>query len=46
MINYSYHGLDSSNAPAINVYPIINVPGGLSNSQPIVINVNVILNKQ
>lgn len=44
-VNYSYHGIDVSQAPTVNVYPIINVPGGVSPNQPIVVNVNIVLNK-
>ena len=43
-VNYSYHGIDPNNAPLINVYPIINVPGSIAN-QPIVVNINIVLNK-
>ena len=45
MVNYSYHGIKGSNAPIVNVYPIVNVPGGVPPNQPIVINVNIVLNK-
>ena len=44
-VNYSYHGIDASSSSTVNVYPIINVPGGVSPDQPIIVNVNVMVNK-
>ena len=45
MVNYSYHRIEPNSAPIVNVYPIINVPGGTPPNQPIVVNVNIVLNK-
>ena len=44
-VNYHVSGVNMDNLLLINVYPIINLPLGQTSNQPIVINVNIIVNK-
>ena len=44
-MNYHISGVNTDNLLLINVYLIINLPPGQMSNQPIVINVNIIVNK-